>query len=255
MVTAMNEICYKKNFLVEVVARIDFAGPAESLKGVVLPDEVQNTIKSRYKIYEPSKKKRQGIEITDQGVSAKSEEFHQWVYHGESREKSITIDQHSVVVSLKQYKQYPDFKLDVIEPIRKIVELEGNIYINRTGLRFVNIFEGLTPTFADMKKYFHPMISTSFDNIFDAEHCSRNFLITEYLHDEAKMRIQSGIYNPDYPAKIKKKDFIVDIDAFVDTPHSVANVDDLFDKLHTLIQGKFELCITDNMRKILNEEQ
>lgn len=251
----MKEICYKKNFLVEVVARIDFSEPAESLKRVVLPEEIQNAIKSRYKIYEPSKAKHQDIEISEQGISEKSEEFHQWIYHGESREKSITINQRSIVVSLKQYKKYDDFKLDVIEPIRKIVELEGSIYISRTGLRFVNIFEGLTPTFSDIRRYFHEMISTSFDHLLDAEHCSRSFLITEYLHDEVKMRLQSGIFNPDYPAKIKKKDFIVDLDAYVDTPHSAAKVGDLFDNLHTLIQRKFELCITDDMRRILNEDQ
>ncbi len=249
----MKEICYKNNFLVEVVAKIDFAKPISSLNEAVLPEKIQEAIKARYKIYEPSKTVLQGIKISPQGVSSEQEEFNRWVYHGENREKSITISRDSIDVSLREYKNYDEFKLDVIAPVNKITELEGNIYISRTGFRFVNIFAGLTGTYKDISKYFHPMISSSFKNIINSEQCSRNFLITEYIHDEIKVRLQSGIYNPDYPAKIKKKDFIIDIDAYIDTPHSVSDANKLFDGLHKVIQDKFELCITKALRGVLNE--
>ena len=73
------------------------------------------------------------------------------------------------------------------------------------------------------------------------------------MYDEIKLRMQTGIYNPDYPAKIKKLDFILDLDAFIDTPHVVTDVEGFFDDIHEKIQEKFESCITDEMRKVLYE--
>ena len=96
-------------------------------------------------------------------------------------------------------------------------------------------------------------LSCSFENLIDSGACSRNFLVSEYLYDEIKLRMQTGIYNPDYPAKIKKLDFILDLDAFIDTPHVVTDVEGFFDDIHEKIQEKFESCITDEMRKVLYE--
>jgi uncharacterized protein (TIGR04255 family) len=98
------------------------------------------------------------------------------------------------------------------------------------------------------------MLACSFDNLISSESCSRNFLVSEYLYDEIKLRMQTGIYNPDYPAKIKKLDFIIDLDAFIDTPHVVHNVESFFDDIHEKIQEKFEECITDKLRGVLNGE-
>ena len=97
----MSEICYKKNYLKEVVARLDFAQPVEALKNPVLPRNVQQALKYRYPIYEPNKALTQGVTFTNEGIKTDQIEFHQWVYHGENREKTITISQHYITVSLK----------------------------------------------------------------------------------------------------------------------------------------------------------
>ena len=158
----MKDICYNKNYLVEVVARLDFAKPIEALADPVLPSDIHNEVKKHYSIYEPSKITRHGVQITGDAVTSEKEEMHQWVYHGEEREKSITISSHSIIVSFKVYKDFEDFKENIIGPIKKIIELERNIQIQRTGLRFVNIYKNLFKYFTDIKKYFPPMLSCSF---------------------------------------------------------------------------------------------
>ena len=249
----MREICYKNNYLVEVVARLDFAKPIEALMEPVLPSDIHAEIKKHYSIYEPSKITRHDFKITDESVMSEKEEMHQWVYHGEERDKSITISAHAIVVTFKVYQDFICFKDSIISPIRKIIELEKNIQIQRTGLRFVNIYKDLIKDFSDIKEYFPPMLSCSFENLIDSKSCSRNFLISEYLYDEIKLRMQTGVYNPDYPAKIKKIDFIIDLDAFIDTPHVVNDVEVFFDEIHEKIQDKFESCITQKMRDKLND--
>ena len=250
----MSQICYKNNHLKEVIARIDFAQPVQTLNQVILPEEVQKVLKSRYPIFEPSKGLSQGVTISEAGITTDSEEFHQWIYHGENREKTITITQHFITVSLKEYKNYEEFKLDFIQPIEELSKIEGDIFINRTGLRYVNIFPNKTNKYDELSLKFNPMISSSFNSLIDIDNLSRNILISEYLHDETKIRVQSGLFNPDHPAKLKNKEFVLDFDAFVDTPHSFKNVNNLLDSLHHLIQDKFELHITDKLREELNAE-
>lgn len=256
MTTNYDATCYRKNYLVDVVAKIDFVSPAKALSSPVLPELVQQAIKERYQIYEPTTGLVQGIEISESGVSPqKREEFHQWVYHGSEREKTLMLSKRFLHVSLKKYKNYEGFKLDVIEPIKKLAAAEGEMYISRTGLRFINIFDGLVNSYNEIPTYFSHMISSQFNNMMEAGNCSRSFLVSEYLYDEIKLRQQTGIYNPDYPATIKKKDFVVDIDAYIDTPHAFSDVAKLLDGLHEKIQFHFESCITSDMRKILNERK
>ena len=59
---------------------------------------------------------------------------------------------------------------------------------------------------------------------------------------------------PEVPAKIKKPDFIIDIDAYVDVPHVVSDMYGFFDDLHKKIQTLFESFISDKMRGRLNDE-
>jgi uncharacterized protein (TIGR04255 family) len=66
------------------------------------------------------------------------------------------------------------------------------------------------------------------------------------------MRLQAGIFNPDYPAVIKKFDFVIDLDCYVDTPHLISEVPALVNVLHAGIQSKFEALITDRLREVLN---
>lgn len=248
----MSNICYQKNHLVEVLARIDFSSPIESLNQQLLPENVNKVLKHRYPIFESSKAQTQNIIINDKSFHADRHEFQQWIYHGENREKTITVTQSNITVSIKKYVSYDEFKLDVIEPIEEVSKLESNVVISRTGLRYINIFPNETNKSEEVLVNFQPMISLPFENIIDEGNLSRLINVSEYIDDEVKCRVQSGMFNPDYPAKIRNKEFVLDIDAFIDTPHQFNNVNQLFDSLHSVIENKFEGLITDNLRDKLN---
>jgi uncharacterized protein (TIGR04255 family) len=256
----MKDICYNKNYLNEVVAKVDFTKPLSLLTEHSLNSELVDVIRKRYSIFEPQKEIRKSLLFKVNGdvggevggVSENSTEINKFVFHGENREKTITITPESIFVTLKKYESYSDFKLDIIDPIEKVLTTERNVQINRTGLRFVNIFGDLIEKYQDLDKYFSPMISSPFSSLVDGSNCTRNILITEYLLDEIKIRVQSGIFNRDYPTKIKNKEFVIDIDAYIDIPHVVSDTKDFFDKLHKTIQEKFEAYITKDLREVLN---
>lgn len=244
--------CYKENYLADVIARVDFSDPAESLDESVLPEGIQKAIKKRYEIFEPNTAVIQGVELSNKGVSSTTEEFRQWNYHGGARDKTITLNKKTVTVRIQKYRDYAGFKLDFLDPLTAIQRVEGGLSVNRTGLRFINIFKGVLRNVSEVEKYFSPMLSGQFKELHNFENCSRSFLITEYTYGEVKVRMQTGIYNPDYPARIKSLDFIVDIDAYVDTPHSFEDVGELIDRIHDRIQHHFEASITTAMRRKMN---
>lgn len=244
--------CYKKNYLVSVVSNINFLDEIKGLDEKILPPSVQSVIKDQYPLYEPSTGISQGVYIGNNSITTKKEEFHNWVYHGKDREKTLTLNKQSLNVTLRQYNDYTHFKRDVVNPINAIKTIDEGRYIGRTGLRFVNIFN-IIESIDDVAKYFSPMMRGPFSGIPNIDECSRSILITEYTHEDIKVRIQSGIYNPDYPARMKRLDFAVDIEAYIDTPHVFGEIGDVIDKLHGKIQSHFESAITEEMRAKLNE--
>ena len=82
---------------------------------------------------------------------------------------------------------------------------------------------------------------------------SRAFMINELVYDDVKIKVQTGFFNPDYPATIKRNHFVIDIDAYIDTPHLINDMEAYFNRLHDIIEEQFEELITEKLRTdILN---
>ena len=60
------------------------------------------------------------------------------------------------------------------------------------------------------------------------------------------------MHNPDYPAQIKKKIFILDMDVYFNGILNKSDILDHFPKFHSSIQDLFEDSITDAYRRILD---
>lgn len=248
----MSEICYTKNFLKQVIAKIDFAQPLSDLNHESIVAVVAE-IKKRYPISEQATAFQQGIEITDKEIKSSKTEFPEWNFHGVNREKTLKINQHFLQVLLTKYTSESDFKEDLLTPISQIIGSRPEVLIARTGVRFINIFDFEIDNFAKVKEYFSESISAHLAAVTNPEECVRSILVNEYLLDETKIRMQSGLFNPDYPAIIKRRHFVLDIDAYIDFPHQIRDVDKYFRDFHAKVQSMFESHITQKLRdEVLN---
>jgi len=61
------------------------------------------------------------------------------------------------------------------------------------------------------------------------------------------------MHNPDYPAPIKQKIFVLDLDAFKEGTLSFEEVNDIIPKLHQNIESLFEKAITPSLRGRMNQ--
>lgn len=244
--------CYKKNFVNKVVARIEFATPTQLFTSESL-SEVVTEIKKRFPISEQARGSQHEIKISNAGIEPKITEFPEWIFNSFDRTKILKVNQNFIEVVLSKYDSEVDFKADLILPISHLLKINPNITIKRTGIRFINIFDFPMNTFQDSQKYFSNSITGQFTGMEEINFCSRAFMINEFVKDDLKLRVQSGFFNPDYPAIIKRNQFVIDIDAYMDFPHLINNTEQYFIKLHDAIEMKFESLITENMRKdILN---
>ncbi len=248
----MAKICYKNNFLKQVIVKMEFAQPLSDLT----PDSIVSAvaeIKKRFPISEQATGIQQGIEISDVSITSTKSEFPEWNFHGSDRSKSVKINPHFLQILLTKYKSEDDFKDDLVAPIKHIIESRPNTLISRTGVRFVNVFDFDIDSFQKVTEYFTDSISGHIASISNQEACVRTFLINEYIDDEIKIRMQSGFFNPDYPAVIKRRHFVLDIDAYIDFPHTISDVTSYFVRFHKIIQSIFESHITQKLRdEVLN---
>ncbi|OIR17274.1 hypothetical protein GALL_22950 [mine drainage metagenome] len=248
----MSGICYKKNFLKQVIARVEFAQPLSDLSDSSLLDAVKE-IKSRFPIAEQKTAFKQDVQISDQNVTHSKSEFTEWNFHGADRDKSLTLSQHYLQILLTKYHSEDNFQQDLITPISHIIGTRPSTVISRTGIRFINVFDFDGINFNSVAAYFSDYIAAPLEKNKDSMKCTRSFLINEYMEDDIKYRVQTGFFNPDYPAVIKKHHFAIDIDAYIDFPHSISDVGQYFGKFHRIIQTSFESMITDKLRdEVLN---
>lgn len=248
----MSNICYKKNYLKQVIAKIDFAQPLSDLNHDSIVAIVAE-IKKRYPIAEQATAFQQGIEISDKEIKSSKTEFPEWNFHGVNREKTLKINQHFLQVLLTKYTSEADFRDDLLNPISQVIGSRPDVLIARTGVRFINIFDFEIDSFTKIKEYFTESISAHLANIVNPNECVRSMLVNECLIDETRIRMQSGLFNPDYPAIIKRRHFVLDIDAYIDFPHQIRDVDKYFRDFHIKVQSMFESHITQKLRdEVLN---
>lgn len=80
----------------------------------------------------------------------------------------------------------------------------------------------------------------------------RNFHNMEFKYDDFNLRFQFGMHNPDYPAAIRQKIFILDFDAYFQGAFENNQMPAMLDNFHNAIQTLFERSITDNLRERMN---
>lgn len=246
----LKAICYERNFLKEVVARIDLAAPVEGLEAT-LPDKLNDVALANFPLREPRHAVARELQISAKAVEEKRSEFTEWVFHGRLREKTLSIAPEWVYVSHKQYDRYEQFRdefLDVASAF--VVEFPAAGY-NRLGLRYINQFELPDGDPTDWSGYLNDSMLPLFGLAGRPAQLTRAMHYTEFAEGDHQVRLQYGMHNPDFPAPVRRKLFVVDIDAFRSGLFQHGELATLLNTFHQTAQEVFEDAITAKMREVL----
>jgi uncharacterized protein (TIGR04255 family) len=242
--------CYKKSFLKEAILRVDFPSPLPGLDKS-LPANISKMALKNFPIAEPQKAHAQEFQFAGADFQAKSSELMRWVFHGKEREKSLIIEPNAVMQTVKTYKTYEVFIEEISEVITEFYKTYKDLTANRVGLRYVNIIEPDDKDPLAWSKYINENILGIIDFHKEKECITRAFHILEYNFDGLGVKYQFGIANPDFPAVVKRKQFVLDIDGYFNGAFEQQEVMDNIEKSHEKIQEIFESSITDNTRTLM----
>jgi uncharacterized protein (TIGR04255 family) len=127
------------------------------------------------------------------------------------------------------------------------------IQISRFGLRYINVIEIDEPDPTNWEKYISPDLLSIFRVPNESDEILRAFHLLSTKKDDVSLLFQYGMHNPDFPAPIVKKTFILDFDASYQGSRNEAQIKLDIDLFHDQIEKYFENSITDDLRAILKK--
>ena len=242
-------VCYKKSFLKEVILRIDFPSPLPGHEKL-LPSSISKVILKAFPIMETQQVQEQKLQFSGSNISAESKEVTQWIFYGKEREKSILLMPNSISITTKNYKSFEDLLSDVSDIFGEFFKLYPELGASRVGLRFINVLdpEGNDPL--SWSEYVDEKMLGIID-FHNEEHLTRVFHILEYNYDGQAIKYQFGIANPDFPALIKRKQFVLDIDSSFNGIFNLTEIMQNIEESHVKIQELFEKSITDKTKELM----
>lgn len=245
---------YKKNFLTRVLIKIDFPAPIPNLKNSLVDDLMKKALEL-FPIKEPRQRIGMKLEISPKEVKREDiEAATEWVFHGRNREKSLNISPDFMYVSYKKFESFDKFKSDFFGISDILFKSYRGLQVSRLGLRYVNNIELQEPNPIDWSNYLNDNLLSFINLADDRNTISRAFHTLDLNLGNMKIRFRYGMHNPDYPAPIRKKLFILDYDAFLEGLQNEADMISNIDKFNNEIESMFEKCIKDGLREIMDRD-
>lgn len=216
---------------------------------------MKSLLKTNYPFRDLATIREQRIEVRHEGralsqTQTTSTEVLQWEFKDRKRERTISVNERYVAITYSTYTCYEDLIGELIPVINTFLS-KPDTKISRIGLRYVNEIEledGTPPTAWD--DLLVSNLLATFKLADDQRTISRAFHILEFSYpDDMSMRFQFGMPNPEYPAAIKRKLFVLDWDAYCDSLEVTKEVVKTYlDKFHEKINRSFEEVITTALR-------
>jgi len=251
----LEEICYKRDFLKSVIARVDFVNPLEIINKQV-PKDLADLILRNFPLLEPRKAFSQELKISPKGGvdDITKSEFQEWHFHGKNREKTLTLTHTSIIMNYRKFNTYRQMRNEFFDIIELFFKIFSDVLGSRLGLRYINEISLSNGNPFEWEGYINSKLLGLFNVCEDNNSLSRIFHNLEYNYGDYNLKFQFGMHNPDYPANIVKKVFILDYDAYYQGVQVKEEILSNLDKFHTKIQQLFEYCIDEKLRKVMYNE-
>jgi uncharacterized protein (TIGR04255 family) len=252
-----DDIKYSTNYLKEVICRIDFASPLSDNK--IFNESVIKTIEKHFSIPDMDRILNMGkINIETENPAFNVTSFIEKNFFNDNKTKKCSLCSQHLSINIFNYRSFEEL-FEILNDILDVLyRVDSSICLKRFGLRYINDyqFSGEKKLYS-FTKYFNTKLLSSYnfleyleDNIFP----SRAINLQEFICKDLRLKFQFGMYNPDYPAIIKKKHFVLDYDCYFNG--IIDNKSEIISKLissHESIQYLFELSISKKLREEMRD--
>lgn len=221
-----------------------------------MPPTLSELVVEAFPIPEPRDSVERQVEIGPEGVKSVEERFKEWRFHGKERTKTLTITRHAVFVQHTSYQTYELVKDEFVRILNRVSDLFHGVQSKRVGLRYISSIDIKNANPTDWSAYIVPELLSVFQFPPKADRIALSRVLhnIELAFDAFNLRYVFGMHNPDYPARIRQKIFILDLDAYAASVVDIREIPRLLDDFHTTIQRYFEQSITTELRRVMNAE-
>lgn len=246
----LDKICYTNTPIKKVILRVDFLVKVSELNES-LPSEITDVIKNSFPIAEARNVIAKEFQISNVEITQNNKNIQEWSFHTAERNASLIIKEDSFSIDINNYISFNDI-LKVFTEIKNVFFTNyPNLISKRIGLRYINeiIINEENQNPLDWTKHINSNLISIFKSTNEPSKIIRAFHNLELNYDDIMLKFQYGVHNSDYPAIIKKKVFILDLDAFYNGILKKDEIDKFVERQHKIIQEQFEFSITDNLRE------
>lgn len=251
---------YKKNFLTNVLYRLDFSD-IEELNDVVKLESIYESFKDEFTVKNIGKTVENSISIdpvTNQS-SVVQNALNQLVCNSSNNSKRITINKRFLILELNRYSytNFLDFLCFIEKVHREMNDFQDSLKIKRMGVRYVNQIvkeDGGSP-FANSDLINENLTKKEIKFFSDElqNKMNRSLSQTFFTLDDYQVTFTNGYINSQFPAKILRNEYLLDIDCFT-MSCKFGNVTDIVKKMvGETIYPLFEASINDGLRNIMNQ--
>lgn len=239
---------YQKPFIKEAIIRVDFSPENQVTDGFVEGDFAAAN-RNRYPNVEPRVQVGQEFLFGPDGMSQKKVETREWQLFGPERDRRILLGNAALVVSVTAYTRWPDLKSDFIRALDALAAHFPKAQVTRLGVRYINFVSIKEPNPFDWEGWIDARLTSALTFPVDPKRTTRSMHVLELEYPEdVRLKYQFGVPNPDYPAPVKQKHFVMDMDASASRILDTGEVKGLLEPMHDSIKALFEASIGDNLR-------
>jgi len=245
---------YRKDFLTKVIVRLDFQS-VEKLSGEERP-QFSHEISGRYPDVLGKQKNQFRFSMSSDGPDM-SHQAQGWTWehkNNEVGERVVEISQTHLSMEYRKsaFDNFDVFNQDFEYIYANFQRLYDVKEFNRLGLRYINeinLTEG-NPLVWDNLINDGLIVGTK-AGLQDEMNLVRSMHQLQAIRDEVTILFNYGIFNPDFPNAVARKNFILDIDCFFSGSMDNGEVHGRMQNANRVAEDIFESSIEDGLRKIM----
>lgn len=237
-----------RNFLKNVILKVDFLGELKLSQQAV--DSFKRVISDDFPEVEPREQISVQMTMDQSQRTTREKRTKVFFYHNIASKNSISLEPDAIVIDIKKYTNYDEFKRLVQKIIQNLETENPSVKVSRVGLRYVNqitLSEGHPLEWTGFIK--EPLIS-SINFVEKQNELSRLIGIIELNRSEYSIKFQYGLFNSEYPNPIAKKEFLLDYDCYSRNETHLSSVLGQVDTYHNAIKELFRYSILDDLEKV-----
>jgi uncharacterized protein (TIGR04255 family) len=177
----------------------------------------------------------------------------QWEHRKEAGGTKVlffTPDHLSLEYGRGDYDHFPPFRAEFEVAYNALIQLYPDCRITRIGLRYINQIQFDQGNPLDWEEYLAPGLVTSVKaGMLGDASLVRSLHQLHTRRGDLNLQMRYGISNPEYPAALSRREFIIDIDCHKTGIVPAGEVVATITALNEMCESEFEACILPAFRE------